>query len=165
MTFNVGDMVWYRVSEKKERMGEITSLNSQYAIVLGADRVHQCELCDIRLATPADVPIVEENTEGGTKHDSSKNRLELIPASALEAMGRAFTYGSIKYADHNWAKGFDWDRLVGAMMRHLNSWRAGEDKDPESGLSHLDHVLACAAMLAAHEQEGLGYDNRRKRNK
>lgn len=100
--------------------------------------------------------------QGGTKHDTGKNRLELIPSSAIDAMGRAFTYGSRKYNDHNWSEGFDWDRLVGALMRHLNAWRAGQDKDLESGLSHLDHVLACAAMLSAHEQEGLGNDNRRK---
>lgn len=104
----------------------------------------------------------QNRSEGGTKHDTGKNRLELIPASAINAMGRAFSYGSIKYEDHNWTKGFDWDRLVGALMRHINAWRSGEDKDPESGLSHLDHVLACAAMLSAHEQEGLGNDNRRK---
>lgn len=105
-----------------------------------------------------------KKSKGGTKHDQDKIRLELIPASALNAMGRAFTYGSIKYEDHNWANGFDWDRLVGALMRHTNAWRSGENKDPESGLSHLDHVLACAAMLSAHEQEGLGNDNRRKTN-
>ena len=50
-------------------------------------------------------------------------------------------------------------------MRHLNAWRAGQDNDPESGLSHIDHVLANAAMLAAHIEEGLGNDNRRKSSK
>jgi hypothetical protein len=96
------------------------------------------------------------------KLDTGKVRMELIPASSLDALGRAMTYGSKKYAEHNWAKGFDWDRLVGALLRHINAWRSGQDKDPESGLSHLDHVLACAAMLSAHESEGLGTDNRRK---
>lgn len=101
-------------------------------------------------------------TKTGTKYDAGKNRLELIPSTAIDALGRAFTFGAKKYNSHNWANGFEWDRLVGALLRHINSWRSGEDIDPESGLSHLDHVLACAAMLSAHEQEGLGNDNRRK---
>ncbi len=96
------------------------------------------------------------------KFDGEKNRMELIPASAIEALGRAMTYGSRKYDDHNWANGFEWDRLVGSLLRHMNAWRAGQDLDPESGLSHIDHVLANAAMLAAHIEEGLGNDNRRK---
>lgn len=100
--------------------------------------------------------------DSAKKFDGEKNRMELIPASAIEALGRAMTYGSRKYDDHNWANGFEWDRLVGSLLRHMNAWRAGQDLDPESGLSHIDHVLANAAMLAAHIEEGLGNDNRRK---
>lgn len=110
------------------------------------------------------------NVEAGTpdlgtqavKHDLSKTRLELIPPSGIEGIGRAMTFGASKYAEHNWANGFDWDRLVGSVLRHMNAWRSGEDKDPESGLSHLDHAGAAICMLIAHETEGLGNDDRRK---
>ena len=98
---------------------------------------------------------------GGTKHDTGKNRLELIPPEAIEDMGRAFTYGAKKYADHNWAKGFEWERLIGSAMRHLNDFRKGIDIDEESGLHQLDCLSANVAMLIAHVQSNLGTDNRR----
>jgi len=100
-----------------------------------------------------------------TKNDSEKNRMELIPASGIEGIGRAMTFGATKYSEHNWANGFDWLRLVGSCLRHIFAWSRGEDKDPESKLSHLDHAGACIVMLIAHETEGLGNDNRRRSNK
>lgn len=105
--------------------------------------------------------VVAINT-GGTKHDTGKNRLELIPVEAIEQIGLAFTFGAKKYDDNNWRKGFDWERLRGALMRHTLAWAKGEDLDPESGLSHLAHAGACLAMLITHEQLNYGRDNRVK---
>jgi len=99
------------------------------------------------------------------KHDTTKNRLELIPPEAIEAMGEAMTYGANKYSADNWSNGFEYRRLIGAALRHINAFNSGEDLDPESGLSHISHGLACLAMLSAHIQGGLGNDDRRKRNK
>lgn len=101
-------------------------------------------------------------SQGGTKHDTGKNRLELIPVEAIEQIGLAYTFGASKYEDNNWRKGFKWTRLVGALLRHTYSWAAGEDKDPESGLSHLAHAGACVTFLIAHEQLGYGEDDRVK---
>lgn len=100
--------------------------------------------------------------KGGTKHDSGKNRLELIPVEAIEQIGLAYTFGASKYDDNNWRGGFKWTRLVGALLRHTTAWLRGEDKDPESGLSHLSHAGACLTMLIAHEQIGYGEDDRVK---
>ncbi len=106
--------------------------------------------------------IIPAKPTEATKHDSNKNRLELIPVSGIEGIGRAMTFGATKYNDNNWANGFNYTRLYGSAMRHLTSWMQGQDKDPESGLSHLDHLGACVVMLIAHETEGLGNDDRRK---
>lgn len=34
-----------------------------------------------------------------------------------------------------------------ALLRHMGAWFEGEDVDPDSGLPHLCHALACLAIL------------------
>jgi hypothetical protein len=99
-------------------------------------------------------------TEEGNKYDSGKPRLDLIPPEAEYALGCVLAYGAGKYADRNWEKGFAWGRSVGALKRHLTAWEAGQDRDPESGLPHLWHVLTNAAFLVAFESRGVGTDDR-----
>lgn len=62
----------------------------------------------------------------------------------------------------NWAKGFTWSRLIGAALRHLFAFARGEDRDPESGLSHLAHAGCCILFLITHERCKLGTDDRYK---
>lgn len=62
-------------------------------------------------------------------------------------MGWALTYGMKKYGKYNFRKGIEFTALADACMRHLTAWLEGEDNDPESGLSHIDHALASLAML------------------
>lgn len=159
-------MVWVEVSRNKERPGEIHTIGEDdaYVIIDDVDTIDCYPLTAIRSMTERTESTEPLHLTEATKYDTGKPRIELIPAASIIAQARAMTYGSKKYADHNWANGFDWDRLVGSLMRHLNSWRAGEDVDPESGLNHVDHILANAGMLAAHIEEGLGNDNRRKTN-
>jgi hypothetical protein len=96
----------------------------------------------------------------GTKYDSGKLRLELVPVEATEAIARAMTYGAVKYGDWNWAQGIDHSRLYAAALRHMTAYFRGEDVDAESGNHHLDHALASLAMLKASVQNKLGADTR-----
>lgn len=82
---------------------------------------------------------------GGPKHAPT------CPANTIVRSGR-----------HNWRKGFTWGRLSGAALRHLFAWIGGEDKDPESGLSHLAHAGCCVLFALTHELQGLGTDDRFK---
>jgi hypothetical protein len=97
---------------------------------------------------------------GGTKHDAGKVRMELLRRSALEGTARVLGFGAEKYGDYNWLQGFKWSRLYGAALRHLFAHMDGENTDPESGLSHLDHAACCLMFLQASEKEGLGTDDR-----
>lgn len=97
---------------------------------------------------------------GGVKNDSEKTPLDLIPPIALEALGQVLERGAKKYDRYNWTKGFDYSRLYGACLRHLNAWWGGESTDPETGLSHLWHALADIVFLVAHEHYKLGSDDR-----
>jgi len=96
----------------------------------------------------------------GRKDDAGKLRFDLIPPEAPLALAEVLTPGAVRYGERNWEKGFNWSRAEGALQRHLNAWRAGEDKDPDSGLSHLKHILTNAAFLVAFEARGIGTDDR-----
>lgn len=86
-------------------------------------------------------------SSGGLKYDSGKPRLSLVPKEAYWGMAAALTYGAQKYAADNFKKGIEYRRVADAALRHLTAWLDGEELDPESGLSHLDHALASVAML------------------
>ena len=86
-------------------------------------------------------------TKKGIKHDSGKPDLSLIPYSALIEAAKGFMLGAQKYGRYNYTEGLEASRLVAAALRHLAAWNQGEDTDPESGASHLGHVICCAAMI------------------
>lgn len=99
------------------------------------------------------------------KYDAHKPPMDLIPHEAMAGVSQVLDFGRHKYAAHNWRKGFQWGRLAGAALRHVFAWLGGEDKDPESGLSHIDHALCCLMFLSAHEKARLGEDDRYKGEK
>lgn len=99
-------------------------------------------------------------TEGGTKHDASKPPLSLIPVEALNSMADVLAYGAKKYGKGNYKAGFKQSRLLDAALRHLTAYASKEDKDPESGLSHLGHAAASIAMLLQNIATGVAEDDR-----
>lgn len=82
---------------------------------------------------------------------AAKNPLHLIPTAALIAEAAALRCGAEKYGLNNWRdSGVNAMTYVGAILRHLTSWRDGEDLDPDSGVSHLGMIRAnCAILLDA----------------
>jgi hypothetical protein len=102
------------------------------------------------------------NDSGFVKHDAEKVRHELVPSHALEQVARVFTFGAKKYADENYLRGTNWRRYIGAALRHLHAFARGEDNDPETGESHLAHLICCAMMLLELKRVGTGTDDRVK---
>ncbi len=86
-------------------------------------------------------------SEGGTKHDSNKIPLELLPPEALFEIGAVLQAGKEKYGTANWAKGIGVSRLLGAALRHINQFNAGEDRDEETKTLHIANA-ACNLMFA-----------------
>jgi len=101
-------------------------------------------------------------TEGAIKYDQDKPPLDLLSRVALEETAKVMAFGAKKYAAHNWRKGFDWNRPLAAAMRHIQAFNDGEDKDPESGLSHLAHAACCIMFLLEFEKTHPELDNRYK---
>ena len=87
------------------------------------------------------------DTQPAKRADGGKARWDLIPFDALDEIVQVFTFGAAKYGDFNWQKGMSWSRCFGSTMRHLSKWWQGEDKDPESGLSHLAHAATNIIFL------------------
>ena len=72
------------------------------------------------------------------------------PADVWRECAAVFDYGRKKYSRHNWMKGMSWSVPIGCAMRHiLFGPLAGEELDPESGLSHRGHV-ACNLVMLIH---------------
>jgi hypothetical protein len=89
----------------------------------------------------------------GAKHDDGKLKLGLIPPAALLALGRVLTHGANKYSPKNY-KNVEGYRYLDAALRHIVAFMDGERIDPDSGLSHLDHLLANIAFLVEFERDG-----------
>ena len=80
---------------------------------------------------------------------SSKLPLHLWPSTATAMGCLGFLDGALKYGRSNFrAVGVKASIYVDAAKRHLDAWFEGEDLDPDSGLPHLSHALACCAILA-----------------
>jgi len=100
----------------------------------------------------------------GNKLDIGKPRLDLIPKEVFLSLGEVLGFGASKYDAHNWRRGIKFSRIQAACLRHLTAWASGEDTDPESGLSHIDHALANLGFLATFIREGrTELDDRYKR--
>ncbi len=86
--------------------------------------------------------------EKGIKHDSEKVRVELLDPDWLIGVGKVLTFGARKYDSHNWRKGLEITRCIGAALRHIFAFLAGEDIDADSGLPHLD-CASCELMFVS----------------
>ena len=84
----------------------------------------------------------------GLKFDTGKPRLDLVPASIIEAVGQILTYGLQKYGRENSWREVEPKRYRAALMRHLCAWLKNPmGTDEESGLPHIWHVACNVAFL------------------
>lgn len=76
------------------------------------------------------------------RFDQSKTDWSLLPMDALEEVVKVLEFGAVKYDRDNWRRGegFKYSRVVNSLLRHTYAWMRGEDRDPESGYSHLAHM-------------------------
>jgi hypothetical protein len=106
--------------------------------------------------------VGEMPTGTALKFDDGKLPFHLLSTEAMNQTAAVLAFGAEKYAEHNWRKGFVWSRPLSAAMRHITAFNAGEDKDPESGLSHLAHAACCIMFLLEFEKTHKELDDRYK---
>lgn len=98
------------------------------------------------------MPVGDVNSTevgSGARYNDGKADWSLMPLHLLEGTVRVWMYGAQKYAAWNWAKGMAWTIPYACCLRHLFAWFRGEDNDPETGESHIDHAI-CNLMMLKH---------------
>jgi hypothetical protein len=106
-----------------------------------------------------EVRVIDPLT-GGQKGDKI-GRFDLLPPEALGEVAAVYGRGAKKYAARNWELGYDWGLSVAALERHLQRWKAGEQRD-ELENHHLACVIFHAMALITFEKFRLGTDTRTK---
>jgi hypothetical protein len=108
--------------------------------------------------------LTASGSSGGSamKFDDNKLPVNLLSTEALLQTAAVLKFGADKYHAHNWRDGFAWSRPLAAAMRHIMAYNDGEDKDPESGLSHLAHAACCIMFLLEFEKTHPELDDRYK---
>lgn len=135
------------------------------------DNTHTCPLCEqisgiyktqghlIKDPNPkrvlkdedvSDPRVQVEST--GIKKDTGKERVDLISPISLFELSKVLDFGSKKYDTWNWSKGLAYTRVIAAVLRHTYKYLMGETLDPETGLSHMAHVM-CNAMFLIHYEK------------
>lgn len=92
---------------------------------------------------------------------SDKLPLHLWPTTATALGCLGLLDGALKYGRANFrAVGVRTTIYVDACLRHLYKFFEGEDIDPDSGLPHLSHALACLAIIVDAQAAGKLNDDR-----
>lgn len=92
---------------------------------------------------------------------AKKVPLSLFPANAIAYGALAMLDGARKYGRQNFrAAPVRASVYIDALLRHIYKYAEGETIDPESGLNHLAHVLAGAAILVDTGIQGTLIDDR-----
>jgi len=91
----------------------------------------------------------------------AKPKISSTPTIGIREMGKVFELGAKKYGRYNWRlHTVSATVYYDAAWRHLSAWFDGEDIDPESGVSHLAHVMACMNILLDAQAHDKMNDNR-----
>lgn len=89
----------------------------------------------------------------GIKDSKGKLRWSLVDFKSLEPMVRVLNYGATtKYAPNNWKNVPNKASYLDACERHLLAYLSGEEKDKETGESHLASLM-CNAMFLIWDRE------------
>lgn len=99
--------------------------------------------------------VTRKTTAEVDAEKAAKPRPDLVPGRAILAAARAFGYGAAK---HGTPGGRGTYRIAGdlqsrvrthaaSLERHWQAIKSGEFVDPESGLSHLDHMAAQLSIV------------------
>ena len=109
-----------------------------------------------------DFPAMEDYNEGGQalRYNKGKKQWSLVDFKSLESMVEVLEFGAEKYAKWNWTKGMPVTQVSESLLRHMFAFLSGEDKDPESGIDHLGHVMCNAMFLSYIMREKKQFDDR-----
>lgn len=92
---------------------------------------------------------------------SKKVPMHLLPSVGPIAGAMACRQGAIEYGPYNWREQpIELSGYLGAVQRHLDAVKDGQDKDPKSLGHHLGHIIATASIILDAEACGTLKDDR-----
>jgi len=101
-------------------------------------------------------PLREAAAKVGSKDTNPKDAVGIqkwrqfctIPLTVMWEVGVAMLEGARKYGRHNYrVAGVRGSVYVDAAIGHVSSWWEGEDRDPDTGLSHITKAIASLVVL------------------
>lgn len=134
-------------------------------------RINACEVAAAQTADLAAERSAARLAAGDVGHGKPTNPkdaigvrkapLSTVPMGVVAEVGVAMLEGAAKYGRHNYrGVGVRASVYFDATMRHLVAWWEGEDKDPDSGLSHITKALVSLAVLRDAQMQGKCEDDR-----
>lgn len=92
---------------------------------------------------------MKDNPKYVQAQKDGKAPLEYLVRSCHKEDAACHKHGADKYGIRNWRKDpIKASTYVAAIQRHLDQWAEDmEDRDADSGLSHLTHIRACCAVV------------------
>lgn len=104
----------------------------------------------------------KENPKLIQARKEGKAPLEYLVTSVWPEDAVVHKHGADKYGRLNWrVDPILYSTYKAAMLRHMVAFfDKGEDIDPDSGVSHLAHIRACAAVLRDAQLQGSAIDDR-----
>lgn len=116
-----------------------------------------------RIGTPLEVRQAAGYPDDNPKtiYGEAKFRISDTPVNSIRLLGLVHNNGAKKYGTLNWREHtVSASVYYNAAWRHMAAWYEGEDLDPESGLPHLAHVMACMSIILDAEKFGKLNDDR-----
>lgn len=151
---------WLRLEWFEDGALAILDKDTKQAMHLNPEKALQ--LRDMIAALDAAVPDATiKPTNPKDAIGSDKLPLHLWPTTATVVGALGLLDGALKYGRSNFrAVGVRASIYYDAARRHLDAWFEGEDTDPDSGLPHHAHALACIAILVDAQAAGKLTDDR-----
>jgi hypothetical protein len=85
-----------------------------------------------------------------------KAPLRLMPGAASAWCSAALAHGAEQYGEFNWREhDVELSVYLEAIKRHIDAMMDGEWLDPKSGLPHITHVMAGAAIVIDADSIGI----------
>ena len=103
-----------------------------------------------------------EEKEQSIRYNVNKTQWSLVDYEALESMVKVLEFGADKYDRDNWKIGMPVTSVCDSMLRHIYAFMNGEDNDPESGISHIGHIMCNAMFLSNYMKHRKEFDDRNK---
>lgn len=104
---------------------------------------------------------MQENPKAVRARLDGKAPLDYIEAALNVPLSHVMKHGADKYGYRNYTVSPCKIRTyVGAVQRHLDAVKLGEDLDPDSGQPHWAHIAACCAVVLGAQSADMLVDDR-----